>query len=124
MVTRLYQIGAPYVVIYYNTGSKGKSLSNCSYDEAWELEEVFIMNLVEIAPEYEGVYNLMEMLAYEEGLSGRNEIVVDLQYEIEDLQSDPMQPMKKTYVKFDDLGAIAKDVINFKQDLKTLGRHK
>ncbi len=84
------------------------------------LEDEFISNLVEMASEYEGAYQLMEMWASEENQSEKDEIISDLQEEIEDLQSAPKKPTKKPYIKFDDLELIAKDVVKFKQHLKSL----
>lgn len=84
------------------------------------LEDEFIANLVEMASEYEGAYNLMEMWASEESQSEKDAIIADLQEEIEDLMAAPKKPTKKPYIKFDDLEVIAKDVIGFKQHLKTL----
>lgn len=84
------------------------------------LEDEFIANLVEIASEYEGAYNLMEMWLAQESQDEKGEIIADLQDEIEDLLSAPRRPTKKPYIKFDDLELIAKDVFSFKQHLKTL----
>lgn len=84
------------------------------------LEDEFIANLVEMASEYEGAYNLMEMWASEESLAEKDEIIADLQDEIEDLQIAPKKPTKKPYIKFDDLEVIARDIQGFKQHLKTL----
>ncbi|MFA5583834.1 MAG: helix-turn-helix transcriptional regulator, partial [Bacteriovoracaceae bacterium] len=56
----------------------------------------------------------------EENQSEKDEIISDLQEEIEDLQSAPKKPTKKPYIKFDDLELIAKDVVKFKQHLKSL----
>ncbi len=84
------------------------------------LENEFIANLVEMASEYEGAYNLMELWGTEENQNERNEIISDLQDEIEDLLTAPKKPTKKPYIKFDDLESIANDVVGFKQHLKTL----
>jgi DNA-binding phage protein len=88
--------------------------------KAQGLHDEFIANLIDFASEYEGAYNLMEMWASEEKQSEKDAIVADLQDEIEDFQSAPKKPTKKPYIKFDDLEAIAKDVMGFKQHLKTL----
>lgn len=48
----------------------------------------------------------------------RNEIVADLQDEIDARAEAPKKPAKKPYVKFDDLDAIAKDVVKFKTALR------
>jgi hypothetical protein len=54
----------------------------------------------------------------------RNEIVADLQDEIDARAEAPKKPVKKPYVKFDDLEAIAKDVVKFKNALrKVVDRH-
>lgn len=84
------------------------------------LEDEFIANLVEMASEYEGAYILMEMWVSEESQSEKDSIISDLQEEIDDLLAAPKKPTKKPYIKFDDLETIAKDVLGFKQHLKTL----
>lgn len=88
--------------------------------KAQGLHDEFIASLIDFASEYEAAYNLMEMWASEESLEDKDAIIADLQDEIEDFQSAPKKPTKKPYIKFDDLEAIAKDVLGFKQHLKTL----
>ena len=84
------------------------------------LEDEFIVNLVQFASEYEGAYHLMELWVSEEIEAEKDLIIADLQDEIEDLMAAPKNPIKKPYIKFDDLEAITKDIIGFKQHLKTL----
>jgi DNA-binding phage protein len=88
--------------------------------KAHGLYDEFIANLIDFASEYEGAYNLMEMWASEESQEDKDAIIADLQDEIEDWLSAPKKPTKKPYIKFDDLDAIAQDVVGFKQHLKTL----
>lgn len=84
------------------------------------LEVEFIANVVEMASSYEGTYDLMELWDSEEDHSQKGEIIADLQEELEGLEEAPKKPTKKPYIKFDDLEAIASDVMSFKQHLKTL----
>lgn len=84
----------------------------------------FISACVAQALEYEGTHDLMVLWAEAESEVERNEIVADLQDEIDARSEAPKKPVKKPNVKFDDLDAIAKDVIRFKNALrKVVDRH-
>lgn len=88
------------------------------------LSAKFITACVEQALEYEGTHDLMVLWAEACDEVERNEIVADLQDEIESRVEAPRKPVKKPYVKFDDLDAIAKDVIKFKNALrKVVDKH-
>jgi DNA-binding phage protein len=84
----------------------------------------FISAAVEQALEYEGTHDLMVLWSEADSEVERNEIVADLQDEIDARAEAPKKPVKKPYVKFDDLEAIAKDVVKFKNALrKVVDRH-
>lgn len=78
----------------------------------------FISACVEQALEYEGTHDLMVLWFEADSEIERNEIVADLQDEIDARAEAPKKPVKKPYVKYDDLDAIAKDVIKFKSALR------
>ena len=84
----------------------------------------FITASVEQALEYEGTHDLMVLWSEADDEVERNEIVADLQNEIDAKAEAPKKPVKKPYIKFDDLDAIAKDVVKFKKALrKVVDRH-
>lgn len=80
------------------------------------LSKPFIAAAVETAFEFEGVYDLMKMWAEEDVPAEKDEIVADIQ----DLINDCTQKEKVegVYVRFDDLGAIAKNIRGFKDSLR------
>lgn len=80
----------------------------------------FISACVEQALEYEGTHDLMVLWSEAENEIDRNEIVADLQEEIDSRAEAPKKPTKKPYVKYDDLEAIAKDVVKFKKALRKI----
>lgn len=84
----------------------------------------FIASCVEQALEYEGTHDLMVLWSEADTELERNEVVADLQDEVDLKAEAPKKPVKKPYVKFDDLEAIAKDVVKFKNALrKIVDRH-
>ncbi len=78
----------------------------------------FISACVEQALEFEGTHDLMLLWSEAESEVERNEIVADLQDEIDAQSEAPKKPMKKPFVKYDDLEVIAKDVVKFKKALR------
>lgn len=99
------------------------------YEVAAQMKKIglsahFISSCVEQALVYEGTHDLMVLWSEASTELERNEIVADLQSEIDIRAEAPKKPVKKPYVKFDDLEAIAKDVIKFKKALrKVVDRH-
>lgn len=89
-----------------------------------KLSANFISECVEQALEYEGTHDLMVLWAESKSKSDKEEILADLQEEIDMRAEAPKKPIKKPYVKFDDLDAIAKDVAKFKKALrKVVDKH-
>ena len=80
----------------------------------------FISACVEQALYYEGTHDLMSMWSEAATEFDRNEIIADWQDEIDIRAEAPKKPVKKPYVKFDDLDAIAKDVFKFKNTLRKI----
>jgi len=88
------------------------------------LSDRFISACVDQALQYEGTHDLMVLWSEADSEVERNEIIADLQNEIETKEEAPKKPIKKPYIKFDDLDAIAKDVVKFKKALrKIVDRH-
>ena len=82
------------------------------------LPEKFITASVRTAFEFEGVYDLMKMWSEETNHAERDEIVADIQDMIDDCtQKDNVEG---TYIRFDDLDAIAKNVRAFKDSLRLI----
>lgn len=79
------------------------------------LPEEFIAAAIRTALEFEGVADLVTLWAQESDSTERDEIVADIQ----DLINDCTQQGKEefTYVKFNDLDAIAKNIREFKDSL-------
>ena len=82
------------------------------------LEDIFIAGVVEMASEYEGTYDLMELWASEEEEEERDAIIADLQDEVDTFIEQVRKPKKKPYVSFDDLEVIGQDVISSKAELR------
>jgi len=81
-----------------------------------KLPNSFIAAAVETAFEFEGVYDLMKMWSTETDKKEQDEIVADIQ----DLVDDCAQKEKidGTYIRFDDLEGIAKNIRSFKDNLR------
>ncbi|MBS1958420.1 MAG: helix-turn-helix transcriptional regulator [Bdellovibrionales bacterium] len=87
------------------------------------LSAVFIEKAVSVAIEYEGMFDLMELWLEESDPSDRQGIEADIQDVVDEREEAPPEPLKKPYVRFDDLDKIAKDVKKFKNALrKTVDR--
>ena len=82
------------------------------------LPKEFIAQAVQTAFEFEGVYDLLKMWSTETDHSERDATVADIQ----DMIDDCSQPEKidGTYVRFDDLDSIAKNIRIFKDNLRML----
>ena len=72
------------------------------------LSEEFVASAVQVAFEYEGVYDLMKMWSEETDKKERNEIVADIQDMIDECSRK--EKVEGTYVRFDDLEKIAKHI--------------
>mgnify|MGYP006428336555 CR=1 FL=1 len=88
--------------------------------ESEGLPSRFIVDAVEVASYYEGVYGLFELWAEEDDSESREEIISNIQEQIDDYHEQPKKPTKKPYIKYSDLDLIAKDVFSFKAHLKTI----
>ncbi|MDR3491682.1 MAG: helix-turn-helix domain-containing protein [Gammaproteobacteria bacterium] len=79
------------------------------------LADVFIVNAVRTALEFEGVADLMNLWMGEVDKKMRDEIVADIQEMIDECA--PKEKVEEIYVKFNDLDAIAKNIRAFKDSL-------
>lgn len=79
------------------------------------LPDEFIATATRLALEYEGIADLFELWADETEQEERDEIIAD----IHELLNDCNQPNKEEmpYIKFTDLGSVAKDIRAFKDSL-------
>ncbi len=84
------------------------------------LSDAFVADAVSLATEYEGAYDLMVLWSEDSNEESRGEIVADLQEEIDEHLESPSRPTQKPYINFDDLDAIASDVVAFKKHLRTI----
>lgn len=84
------------------------------------LPDSFIAQAVKMAEYYEGASDLLELWESEEDENEKNQIVADLQDEIDEFKDQPKEPVKKPYISYKDLDAIAKNVSGFKAHLKTM----
>jgi DNA-binding phage protein len=82
------------------------------------LGAVFIADAVEMAEEYQGTFELMQMWSQTEDKKEREEIVADIQDEIDDWKELPSEAQVKPKVPFDDQDRIIKDVVDFKKKLR------
>ena len=82
------------------------------------LSAAFVSDAVDMALEFEGAYDLMVMWTKEDEQKERDEIVADLQEEIDNHKEAPKKPLKKPYIKFEDLEPMAKKIQAFKYELR------
>lgn len=80
------------------------------------LPKPFIVAAIETAFEFEGAYDLMKMWEIELDSKERDEIIADIQELIEDCQLQ--DKVEEKYVRFDDLETIAKNITDFKNELR------
>lgn len=80
------------------------------------LPSSFVADAVETAFEFEGVYDLMKMWAAEKDKAEQEEIVADIQDMIDDCSQK--EKVEGTYIRFDDLDGIAKNIRAFKDTLR------
>jgi DNA-binding phage protein len=86
------------------------------------LADLFIVNALQTAWEYEGVADLMNLWMYEEDNNERDEIVADIQEMID--ACSQKEKSEEFYIKFNDLDAIAKNIRAFKDSLlQTVIKH-
>ncbi len=81
----------------------------------------FVFSILRLGTRNEGIGDLMIMWFEEEDHELKDEIIADLQAEIDE-ESEAIFPerfQKQDYLRFDNLEAIAKDVMKFKNQLKT-----
>lgn len=76
----------------------------------------FIGDCVHAAMEHEGILDLMEMWRDADSDDEKNETIADLQESLEDIQQT--RYVESTYVRFDDLEQIARNVMAFKDSLR------
>ena len=79
------------------------------------LSDSFIVNAVQTALNLEGAADLMHLWMSEKDVAEREEIVADIQDLID--ASKQSEINAETYIKFNDLDAIAKDIRAFKDSL-------
>ena len=84
------------------------------------LADSFIASAVKLAEYYEGAYDLFKLWESEEDENEREQIISDLQEEIDEYKDQTSGPVKKPYISYSDLTAIAKNVKGFKAHLKTI----
>lgn len=82
------------------------------------LPKEFIAAAVQTAFEFEGIYDLLKMWATENDANERNEIVSDIQELIDDCSQQ--EKIEGTYLRFDDLDGIVKNIRAFKDNLRTV----
>ena len=75
----------------------------------------FITVAVNTATEFEGVYDLMKLWINESNEKERDEIVADIQDMIDDCAKKEKE--EGSYIRFNDLEAVAKDIRAFKDSL-------
>lgn len=89
--------------------------------KAAAIDPAFIVKAFELARVDEGIYDLMAMWAAGKGdPNEQDEILADLQDSLDDYQDAPSEALKKPYIKFDQLGDVATQVVAFKKRLRDL----
>ena len=84
------------------------------------LEHHFIASVDKLARIEHGVYALMAMWLDAENSEERDEILADLQDSLDDFAAAPPEPLRKPYIAYKDLGAVAAEIVAFKQRLRAL----
>ena len=82
------------------------------------LPSSFIARAVDLSEEFGGIFDLMRLWRDESDAAEREEIVADIQELIDDCSQQAK--VEATYIRFDDLDAIAADVRKFKDSLRIL----
>ena len=81
----------------------------------------FIVKAFELARVDGGIYDLMAMWAAGKSHpSEQGEILADLQDSLDDYQDAPSEPLRKPYIKFEQLADVASQVVAFKKWLRDL----
>ncbi|NGX61988.1 MAG: hypothetical protein K940chlam9_01481 [Chlamydiae bacterium] len=91
------------------------------------LSDEFVFHLFRLSKEYDGTYELMLMWFTESDEEVCDEIIADLQGEIEEEISEPILPnnlKKEDCFHFDNLEAIAINVMQFKKALRLVVERK
>ncbi|MCB0343056.1 MAG: helix-turn-helix transcriptional regulator [Pseudobdellovibrionaceae bacterium] len=83
------------------------------------LSDRFISSAVRLAEYYEGVFDLFELWAEEEGSQEKKSIIADIQEEIDEFREQPNEPLKKPYISYKDLEGISKDIRSYKDFLRS-----
>ena len=82
------------------------------------LPKKFIASAVDVAFEFEGVYDLFKMWAAESDSHERDEIIADIQEMIDDCSQTDL--IEGTFIRFDDLEGISKNIRSFKDHLRLI----
>lgn len=86
-----------------------------------ELDREFIVNAWELAGVDQGVYDLFELWAQTENdPDERDQIIADIQDLLEEHRDAPKEPLRKPYVRFDQLDDLAQRVMAEKAVLRKL----
>lgn len=84
------------------------------------LSASFIADAVEMALNYEGAFDLLQLWNEESEDAERDEIIADLSEEIERTKSLPKETYNAPRIDFDDLASNAEKIMEFKQGLRQI----
>jgi DNA-binding phage protein len=85
------------------------------------LDREFIVNASELARMDQGVYDLVELWSrVASDQNERDQIIADIQDLLEEHRDAPREPIKKPYIRFDQLDEVAKRVLAEKATLRQL----
>jgi hypothetical protein len=84
------------------------------------LDDQFIVAASDLARSDQGLYDLMAMWSAATDATERDEIIADLQESIDDYGDAPATPVKKPYIKFDNLTDVARQVMANKAKLRDI----
>lgn len=84
------------------------------------LDKSFIRDADELARTDQGVYDLMALWLGEDDVEERGEIIADIQESLDDYADAPAHPIKKPYIKFDQLDDVVRRILADKTRLKAL----
>jgi len=84
-----------------------------------DVPDVFVAKALDLAHEYRGIKDLMSLWMEADGdAAEQGEILADIQDMLNEVLDGPARPIKERHVRFDDLEAIAADVMRFKDSLR------
>jgi hypothetical protein len=86
-----------------------------------DLDHEFIAEASELARTDQGVYDLFELwMETKDDPAERDQIIADIQDALDDYRDAPMQPLRKPYIRFEQLDDVAQRIVKEKLTLRQI----